>query len=502
MAKYVISYDKNEELSTIQSSLISLSCTILETFESLGVLMIESSDTNFSSITGILAYEEESEITVNAHWHLNRICSENLPMRRIYLSRNKGLGSIVYLMDSGIDTTHPELLNANIQNLWSWDGDFTDTNGHGTGLASILVGTTIGVSTEATVKSVKIPFGQSISVSILLNAFNVILNDHLLAPGVKVVNCAWTISKSLILDNKITELQDQGLLVVAAAGNEIVDANTLSPVGLNTVLGVAASDAYDRVISWGVGAGSNWGPDVDITAPGIDISVAKLGGEIEQKSGTSLAAAVVAGAACQYIIDNPFVTSSAVIRDMILTDARQDMLFRNESIYGTTPNRLLYLPFVDLMISPARENRIFEVQKGTTITVPLQLSPIVSSLNIDDVASGASRRTAPSWVTLTDNTLTISPPSTLEEFGIYVLEMQFLNSSNVSLGYAHLMIKVYQSSIEELDGRDIYFYHKIDENDTVVVLQSFCGGGCSGNTTCYAAGGKVCQCGYNQCASF
>lgn len=502
MAKYVISYDKNVDFSTLQSSLTTSGCTIVDVFESLGALTVEAPNTDFSSVSGVLEYEIESQITVNAQWHLNRICSETLPMRKIYLSRNKGLGSTVYLVDSGVDATHPELSNADIQNLWSWDGDFTDTNGHGTGLASILVGTNLGVSTQTTLKSVKIPIGQSIPVSTLLNAFNVILNDHLLTSGLKVVNCSWTIPKSLILDNKITELQQQGLVVVAAAGNEIADANTLSPVGLNTVLGVAASDAYDRVISWATGVGSNWGPDVDITAPGIDIELAKLDGTTEVKSGTSIAAAVVAGAACQYIVDNPSVTSSAVIRDMILTDAKEDMLFRNESIYGTTPNRLLYIPFIDLIISPTKEDRIIYVQKGTTVTLPLELSPIVGSLNIDDVVAGASRRTAPSWVTLTDNTLTLSPPATIEDSGIYVLEIDILNDSNVSIGYTQIMIKVYQSSIEELDGRDIYFYHKIDENENVVVLQSFCGGFCGGNTTCINNGGKNCACGYNNCGSF
>jgi hypothetical protein len=502
MAKYVISYDKNVDFSTLQSSLIASGCTVGEVFESLGALTVESPNTDFSSVVGVLAHEVESEIVVNPHWHLNRICSENLPMRKMYLSRNKGLGSTVYLMDSGVDTTHPEFINSTIEHLWSWDGDSTDTNGHGTGLASVIVGATLGVSVEATLKSVKIPLSQSIPVSTLLNAFNVILNDHLLTPGLKVVNCSWTIPKSLILDNKITELQQQGLIVVAAAGNEIADANTFSPVGLNTVLGVAASDAYDRVISWATGVGSNWGPDVDITAPGIDITIAKLGGETEQKSGTSIAAAVVAGAACQYIVDSPSVTSSAVLRDMILTDAKEDILFRNESIYGTTPNRLLHIPFIDLIISPAKDSRIIYVQKGTTVTLPLQLSPVVGSLNIDDVLAGASRRTSPSWVTLADNILTISPPTNIEGSGIYVLEIDILNDSNVSIGYTQIMIKVYQSSVEELDGRDIYFYHKIDENENVVVLQSFCGGFCVSNTTCVNAGGKVCGCAGYGCGSF
>lgn len=500
MAKYVISYDKGIDFSTLQSSLIASGCEVHQVFDSLGVLTVESSNTDFSSITGVLAHEIEPELTVDVQWHLNRICSEQLPMRKLYLTANKGLGSTVYLMDSGVDTTHPELSDANIEQLWSWDGNMTDSIGHGTGMASIIVGKTLGVSSEATLKSVKIPTGQSIPVSILLNAFDVILNDHLSTPGVKVVNCSWNIPKSLILDTKITELEQHGLIIVAAAGNTVADANTLSPVGLNSVLGVAASDAYDRVINWGASAGSNWGPDVDITAPGIDVTIATLGGGTEQQSGTSIAAAVVAGAVCQIIVKNPSVTSSVDIQNIVVSTAREDVLFRNEAIYGTTPNRLLYVPAVDLLLAP--ENKFIEIQKGTTVTIPLETMPIVSSIKIDDLVIGSSRRTAPSWAVLTDNTLTVSPPATIDR-GRYVLEMHFFDAENVNIGYGQLTFMVYDSSMEEFaDTPEVYIYHQLDENENVVVVLSACGGSCSTNYECALRSKISCGCSFGTCIPF
>lgn len=492
MSKYLISYDVNVDHTTLESSLSTTGCVVLEKLNALNVWIVDAPDTQFASVNGVLQYEVDADITVEPHWHLNRICSTRLPFRPIYVTKNKGEGTTVYLVDSGIDTTHPELSNATIQHLWSWDNTFTDTNGHGTGLASILVGSTLGVSSRATVKSVKIPFGQPVTISILLNAFNTILSDHLLTPGIKVVNCSWSVQKSIILDSKITELQQNGLIVVAAAGNNIIDANTLSPVGLDTVLGVAASDAYDRVINWGTGAGSNWGPDVDLTAPGIGVEMAMLDGSIQEQSGTSIAAAVVSGVVCQYITDNPTITTAGILQQLIVETAQPDILFRNESIYGTTPNRLIITPRAELITVPAKEDRLISIQKGTTVQIPFTLNDPATSINIHKFIWGTVTRSAPDWISLQDNTLTISPPTTLDT-NLYLLGIEILDVDNLSIGYNQLSLKVYNTSESEVDMTGgIYNYFVIppgSEAETVTVMQSVCGGDC--NSMCP---GKGCYC--------
>ena len=67
----------------------------------------------------------------------------------------RGEGVRVYVVDSGIEATHPEFDGRTIVNLYSFTGDFTDTAGHGTAMASLISGKTCGL-TDATICVVKI----------------------------------------------------------------------------------------------------------------------------------------------------------------------------------------------------------------------------------------------------------------------------------------------------------------------------------------------------------
>lgn len=77
-----------------------------------------------------------------------------------------------------------------------------------------------------------------------------------------VAPCASTQS----LQRAINEARDRGVLVVVAAGNEHMDAAGASPASCDNVLAVAGGDAEGRLVGWY----SNYGPTVDILAPGGD----------------------------------------------------------------------------------------------------------------------------------------------------------------------------------------------------------------------------------------
>jgi subtilase-type proteinase RRT12 len=254
---------------------------------------------------GEIGFEEDASIETvpSLEWHQLRVASRTLPMKQTFIAKNLGKDVNVYLVDSGIKADHPEFEFSNIVNLYSHNDSFDDDTGHGTGVASVIIGKTLGISTEATLKNVKIPMGQSIPLSSLLEAFNAIAADKIEADEIAVINCSWTIPKSMILDNLVADLRSQGFLVVAAAGNTISNADDLSPVGYDAVLGVGASDAFDRVISWATNVGSNWGKEVDLFAPGIDVMIANKNGGITEASGTSISAGIVSSIAAQYIHD-------------------------------------------------------------------------------------------------------------------------------------------------------------------------------------------------------
>jgi hypothetical protein len=505
MLKYNVIYHSDTDVSVLKTTLSEMGVVVHEEFSELKVLNISANDTSFSSVSGIIAFEEDVEISVTASstpWHLLRLSTPMLPMKSSYAPKNFGEQGVVYLVDSGVDSSHEQFSNTNIVNLHSYlENDFTDTTGHGTAMASLIVGNTLGASKNATLKNVKIPMSASTTLSVLLSAFNSILSDHTLTSGVKVVNCSWTIPKSQILDTKIQELQNAGLVVVAAAGNTGEAADNFSPVGLDTVIGVAASDAYDRVISWATGASSNWGPEVDVTAPGIDIEVASIHTEsgYATSSGTSLASALVSGVVCQYITADPTLTADEIKSQIILPPySSTDILFRNETIYGTTPNRLVHCLFLDALIENIKTPVI--IKAGETSTFNLQLTQYVDAVNVHNVAIGARQHEIPSWASFDTetNTFTFNPPADITTKRIVIMLEIFFEGER--LGVPGVDLRIYHNDTNEVETEENY--HLVlrgNESDVVYITPAACGGGCSYWTYCNPAssGKQQCVCSTN-----
>lgn len=508
MIKYNVIYDKQVDINLLRTELETAGVTIHDVFSNIGVMTVSANNTTFSQINGILAVEEDSVVipVESFEWHQLRIVSEALPMVNYYKVTNFGDNINVYVVDSGIDSTHPEFSHTTINNLFSYDSNFTPLNGHGTAVASIIGGNTLGISKNVKLHNVKIPTSTSTTYSVLLAAFDAILNHHD-GSTVAIVNCSWTVPKSLILDTKITELQNDNLVVVAAAGNTGTAADNYSPVGLNSVLGVGASDAYDRVISWG--GQSNWGPEVDLFAPGIDVVVAEMGGTTTEVSGTSVAAAVVSGVVAQYIVENPSYTASQV-QSLVIRQAKEDMLFRNESVYGTTPNRIVMAHGLLRAITNIPEQ--LDVQKGTTTEFTVEYSSVyVDSLQFTYTVSRDGNTKIvklPDWITLNNNTLTISPTVDLLS-AKYMIPVRAVNTTGHRVETGNININVYENTPEETETSETYRYLAEDENSPVVVTQAFCGSyNCAGrgsNVPCLDGKNNApspCQCQSSQCGSF
>jgi hypothetical protein len=366
-------------------------------------------------------------------------------------------------------------------------------------MACLINGQTVGVSKKSIIKNVKIPFGSA-SLGQLLTAFDAILADHNTTAGVKVVNCSWTIPKSQLLDGKILELQAAGLVVVAAAGNAGVEADTLSPVGLDTVIGVAASDAYDRVISWGSGLSSNWGPEVDLTAPGVDVPIINLNGGYTTGSGTSIAAAIVSGVVAQYIKNNNSLTAQQ-IQNLVIDSAAEDMLFRNESIYGTTPNRLIKALYIDMhKIWDKQSFTMFPVQRGATSTLTFNTTLPLASANYSDCVLINDRTGAETffkkypWAnsSYSDGVLTLTVEPTEEiSVGKYTVQLTSIDNNNVTY-YTRYSLGVYENSPTELDAVELEQYLTTDENNvdylTIVTAACYYDADCGKGAFC--AGGN------------
>ncbi len=121
------------------------------------------------------------------------------------------------------------------------------------------------------------------------------------------------------LDLAVQAAIDAGITVVIAAGNEGIDASTITPAHVADAITVGAYDVYNRFAYF-----SNYGPIVDLQAPGVDILSTGNGTKGSWKgvlmSGTSTAAPHVAGAAALYLSQHPSA-SPAEVREALLANA-------------------------------------------------------------------------------------------------------------------------------------------------------------------------------------
>lgn len=496
-------YDKNIPVDIIKHDLESVGAVVNSVFDQLAVMNIDSESLNFTQLNSVVSWEIDHTIELDFayDWHQLRITSRILPLGNVYYPENSGDNISVYLMDSGVDITHPELSGSNIVNLYSYDNTWDDPSGHGTGLASLVVGNSVGVSPNAILKVVKIPMGTSntTNYSQLMEAFNAILADHT-TNTVAVINCSWVIPKSQILDTKILEMQAAGFVVVAAAGNKMLKADDFSPVGLDTVLGVAASDAYDRVISWDISAGSNWGPEVDITAPGIDVPVAAPDGTLRSSAGTSVSAAIVSAVAAQYIVKFPTKTAQE-IQNQIIANAVPNVLFRDETIYSTTPNLLLQTYVETVFVTNLPANSSFSCRRNETTHIVLDLKQkYVESIEVRAApypirfrprrgAMNKRKQTVlPPWISWDgpNKTIIVNPPADLQPRRYRTFACLF-DKHGREVTSIPVYIAVYDVSPNEVPETfafdEVYAYYELPDSSIVIQAQASCPGNCTNPTS-------------------
>jgi subtilisin family serine protease len=210
-----------------------------------------------------------------------------------------GTGKRVWIIDTGVDTGHPDLSVDTILSKCFVGNETSveDNNGHGTHVAGIIGALNNSFGVVGVASGVRIIALKALnndgkgSTSQLIRALNYVGENA--APG-EVVNMSLgsdTISPSL--DNAVRTLADEGILFAIAAGNESEQANLSSPGRVNhpNVFTVSAVDSLGRFASF-----SNFGNDVvDYAAPGVHIISTFSKGRYAILSGTSMAAPHVAG---------------------------------------------------------------------------------------------------------------------------------------------------------------------------------------------------------------
>jgi subtilisin family serine protease len=251
----------------------------------------------------------------------------------VHKTGNLAAGVKVAVLDTGI-AQHADLGIAGGVNFTSGDGkDYYDRHGHGTHVAGTIAAIrngagVVGVSPAIELYSVKVlgdDGGGKYSDIIAGIQWSV---DN----KIQVTNNSYGSSgdPGTIIKKAFDDAYAAGILHVGAAGNSGNQSgngdNVIYPARWDSVIAVAAISQSNKRANF-----SSTGPDLELSAPGVEINSTWLNGAYRKASGTSMASPHVAGTAALVIAGG--VSSNTEVRQ-VLRDTADNLGNPNHYGYG------------------------------------------------------------------------------------------------------------------------------------------------------------------------
>ena len=318
-------------------------------------------------------------------------------------------GLIVAVVDTGVDANQPDLRGALLSgvNLVDAPAPPRDDHGHGTAVAGVVAARAnngqgmAGVCWFCLIMPVKVLDSSGSGDDLRIAAGIVWAVDH----GARVINLSLGGPGSTPeLEAALAYAQRKGVIAVAAAGNSGTTVPFYPAADVNA-LSVAATTTADHPYTW-----SNFGPWVDVAAPGCNVAPAR-GGGYGLFCGTSSATPIVAGLAALVLSAHPGATPAEIQGAIersgaplpgVVQFGRVDAP-RALATLGATARR------TDVrrgQLSSTRSSRSYEVQSGLgsfRATVRFRSGSVVT-LVLESLATGArlAQRTGRSPVHLSE----------------------------------------------------------------------------------------------------
>jgi subtilisin family serine protease len=252
---------------------------------------------------------------------------------------------LIAIIDTGIDYTHPDLDGGRYvvdgHDFVNEDDDPMDDEGHGTHVTGIATADTnngqgiAGLAWNSRFMAVKVLDAEGVGTDFDVADGIMYAADH----GAHVANLSLgSPFHSHTLENAMqyayTEGRDRkGMVMACAVGNSYGSGVSYPAAYDQYCLGVAATDHSDERAIF-----SNYGPEVDVAAPGVDI-LSTTGGGYEFWSGTSMATPHATGLAALILAQDPELPVDQVFA--AIRDSADDVnaeTHPGEDIYlGMTP---------------------------------------------------------------------------------------------------------------------------------------------------------------------
>lgn len=243
----------------------------------------------------------------------------------------------VAVLDTGVSTQHNDLKNR-VKDGATFLKDLADEGvegaeddqGHGTFVSGIIAAEAnnkagiAGVAGQSDVKILPVKVMNKAGVG---DAYHIAKGiEYATAQKVDVINMSLSGEYNELVEDAVKKANDQGIVVVAAAGNGGGNADASYPAALDHVISVGSVAEKDQAY-----AGSNVGSTVDLVAPGVNIVSTALNGDLGTSeddryttgTGTSYAAPHVAGVAALYKAKHPHANPAEV--EKVLEDTAVDL---------------------------------------------------------------------------------------------------------------------------------------------------------------------------------
>lgn len=278
-----------------------------------------------------------------------------------------GEGVNIAVLDNGVDSSHPEFLQSNglsrvkesvdcssyigrVSSLINCEKSTDIGDEHGTHVAGIAGGKTVGVANESNIYSLKVvdESGKP-KTNYVIRALDWVIGTHKDSDetnNIDIVNMSLSLDSdkdeyfNRSLEEVLTFVYDEGVLLVSSSGNvrqEMEEEMSLYPARHPAVIAVGGIEIKDGKYTRAVNAGgfftSKIGNEVQISAPGHAIysSVPMTNGNsiYDKISGTSQAAPHVAGALAILRQQYPTPSSVGVSNKRMWNDKLKEMLREN-----------------------------------------------------------------------------------------------------------------------------------------------------------------------------
>ncbi|VUC24363.1 unnamed protein product [Clonostachys rosea] len=230
-----------------------------------------------------------------APWGLGRLSSVNGSSTAYTYDDSAGEGTCVYILDTGIDISHPEFGGrAEFLVNYAGGGDI-DVHGHGTHVAGTVGSETFGVAKKTKLFGVKVLNNRgSGTYAGIIRGIDFVATDaqSRYCPKGAMANMSLGGARSEALNQASAALVNAGVFLAVAAGNSNLDAAGYSPASEPLACTIGATDSNDARAYY-----SNYGEIVDLFAPGSDVLSTLPGNRTGLNSGTSMASPHVAGLA-------------------------------------------------------------------------------------------------------------------------------------------------------------------------------------------------------------